>query len=409
MRGLVASRPPTAYPVRRHLREGARNWSIRTTACLTVGLAPLEGYLVAIRPELAKVPAILLALSWAYARLRERRLPAPHIAQLLLAALAVVVILSGAAQITNEYTLEYVSRWLPFLAVTAILIDVVSKEVDVDLLLASAVAGAAFASVGALYSMIVLGDTRATGPMQDPNDLAFVLAGALPLALAPALGRGRAAKLGMAALSALMIMGIGSTFSRGGVLALIAAFLWLYIQGTLNAKKIATSLAMVVVAGTVALVAAWPHIDRALSEKEFIADSNVDSRFLRWQAAFRMLAEHPMLGVGPGGFRSEYVSASRMAELDQPSPVAHNMYFEVAAELGVVGFLLFAGIIATAFVSCERAVRLGADRWTAASIQSSLLAMLVAACFLSEQYYMSLWALIAIACGYHLRAEKGHS
>jgi O-antigen ligase len=144
-----------------------------------------------------------------------------------------------------------------------------------------------------------------------------------------------------------------------------------------------------------------------MDEKVYIAQTNVDSRLVRWQAALRMLAEHPVLGVGPGGFRREYVDVSRMAELDQPSPVAHSMYLEVAAELGVVGLLLFVGIITVALVSSQRAVRLGADRSTAAAIQASLLAMLVAAAFLSEQYYMSLWAVIAIACGLHLRTRLG--
>jgi putative inorganic carbon (HCO3(-)) transporter len=416
---LTMTNPQSVFRVRQSSLERAQEWSIRVTACATVALAPLDGYLHATSPQLAKVPAILLTGAWAFARLSQRRWPSLHNAHILLAALAVVVLLSAALHISDQFTTAYVIRWLPFLLITGILVDVVSREVDVQLLLASVVAGAALASAGALYSFIVLGDTRATGPLEDPNDLAFVLVGAFPLILAPAFRLGRAVKLGTAAISALMIIGIASTFSRGGAFALIAALLWLYLRGTLNPKVLATSLVTVVAAGTVAAFTVRPLLVRAFFEKDYIAQSNVDSRLASWQAACRMIAEHPILGVGPGSFQTEYSRTSRIGELGLAavanpaagvsSPVAHNMYLEVAAELGVIGFLLFVGIIATSFVSSERSLRMGMDRSTVGAIQASLLAMLVAAIFLSEQYYLSMWAVIAIACGMQLRAAKGGS
>ena len=60
--------------------------------------------------------------------------------------------------------------------------------------------------------------------------------------------------------------------------------------------------------GDPVLTDARAELERALAEKTYIAATNVDTRELRWQAAARMLADNPVLGVGPGGFRSSYVA-----------------------------------------------------------------------------------------------------
>ena len=65
-----------------------------------------------------------------------------------------------------------------------------------------------------------------------------------------------------------------------------------------------------------------------------------------WVADLAILLDHLtrgrfMLGVGPGGFREQYAAESHNAEVDEQTTVAHNMYLEVAAELGLPGFALF--------------------------------------------------------------------
>jgi putative inorganic carbon (HCO3(-)) transporter len=127
---------------------------------------------------------------------------------------------------------------------------------------------------------------------------------------------------------------------------------------------------------------------------------------LRWQAASRMLADNPVLGVGPGGFRQEYAAAGHNAEIDEQTPVAHNLFLEVAAELGVPGFALLIGLIAAGFVASERALRRVADRREALAVQAALIAVLVASIFLSEQYYLPLWSLVAIAVAIERRSVK---
>lgn len=366
-------------------------------ACATVALAPLEGYLAAVHRDLGKLPAGLLVVGWAVVRLRERRPPAWHPVHPLLAGFTVVVLLSSAVHASEPFTVEYLVRWLPFLALTVVLADVARREAGIRPLLVSAVAGASVAGAGALYS-VATGATRATGPLPDPNDLAFVLVAALPLVAALLPDRPSVAgRVVAAGAAALLVAGTLATFSRGGLLAMAAAVIWLVWRRVLPVRVLAASLAGAAVAGAAAAVAAGPMLVRALREKSFVAESNMDTRELRWRAAVRMLGENPVLGVGPGGFRGEYVTASRNAELAESTPVAHTMFLEVAAEFGLPALVLFLGLAAAALVAAELAVRHGPDRRTAVAVQAGLVAVLVAAAFLSEQYYLPLWLLVAIA------------
>ncbi|WP_329793398.1 O-antigen ligase family protein [Lentzea sp. DG1S-22] len=376
---------------------------LRVLACATVALAPLEGYLLQVHGQSAKVvPAALIGV-WVFSLVQQRRLPAPHPLHLVVALLAVVLLATSAVHLAEPFTLEYLVRWVPFLVVTVVLADVAAREVPVRALLAAAVAGAVVAAAGGLLS-VVSGEPRAAGPLEDPNDLAFFLVAALPLLVAlPTGGRSRIVLL---LLGAVLVAGAAATFSRGGGLALACALLWLIARRGLPVRAVVVTAAVTGLAALVFASAAQAELARALQEKSHIAGTNADTRMLRWQAAARMLADDPLLGVGPGGFRQRYAAAGHNAEIDEQTPVAHNLFLEVAAELGVTGFALLAGLVAVGFVASERALRVVADRREALALQAALIAVLVASIFLSEQYYLPLWSLVALAVAVERRARE---
>ncbi|WP_394621427.1 O-antigen ligase family protein [Lentzea sp. JNUCC 0626] len=417
---------------------------LRVLACGTVALAPLEGYLLQVHGQSAKVVPALLIGVWLCGLVRERRLPAPHPLHLLVALLAVVLLATSAVHVAEPFTLEYLVRWVPFLVITVVLADVAAREVPVRWLLAATVAGAVVAAAGGLYS-VVGGSLRATGPLEDPNDLAFFLVAALPLLVALP-SRWRVVWL---LLGAVLVAGAAATFSRGGGIALACALVWLIARRGLPVRAVVVTAAVTGVAALVFASAAQAELSRALQEKSHIAGTNADTRMLRWQAASRMLADNPVLGVGPGGFRQEYAAAGHNAEIDEQTPVAHNLFLEVAAELGVPGFLLLVGLVGVGFVASERAWRrvraagpvalgggggglgrrrqaigletTGSAGWgarreavavraalqrEAVAVQAALIAVLVASIFLSEQYYLPLWSLIAIAVALEQRSSK---
>ncbi|MET9225475.1 O-antigen ligase family protein [Lentzea sp. NPDC003310] len=374
---------------------------LRVLACGTVALAPLEGYLLQAHAQSAKVVPALLIGVWLFSLLRRRRLPSAHPVQLVVALLAVVLLATSAVHVAEPFTLEYLVRWVPFLVIAVVLADVAARDVPVSWLLAAAVAGAVVAAGGGLLS-VAGGSLRATGPLEDPNDLAFFLVAALPLLVALPV-RSRALPL---MLGVVLVAGAAATFSRGGGIALACALTWLIARRALPVRAVVVTAAVAGLAALVFASAAQAELSRAFQEKSHIAGTNADTRMLRWQAASRMLADDPVLGVGPGGFRQEYAAAGRNAEIDEQTPVAHNLFLEVAAELGVPGFALLIAFVAVGFVASERALRRGHDRREAVAVQAALIAVLVASIFLSEQYYLPLWSLVAFAAAIDRRSTE---
>jgi O-antigen ligase len=87
--------------------------------------------------------------------------------------------------------------------------------------------------------------------------------------------------------------------------------------------------------------------------------------------------------------------------VDEPK-VAHNIYLEVLAELGVVGLAIFVTILGFGVVSAVRAARAfgrcGDLRMEllARAVAVALLALLAADFFVSEQFSKQLWLLLAL-------------
>jgi O-antigen ligase len=401
-------------------RPAPRARLLRASLVATLALAPLEGYLQDVHPHLGKVAPALFLATWLLGRLaRGRPVGVSHPVVWCAVALLPLVLASTAVNLDNGHALLYAVRWLPFLLLVVALVDVLTHDVDPWVGLYALVAGAAVSAAGAVVSFAVLGSPRATGPLEDPNDLAYVLTAAVPVVL---LAVRRAARpltaLAWGAVLALLLVGALATLSRGGVLAVSAVLAWALLRGLVPARLLVAAGTLLAALAVPILLLARDVVEQALDQKTYIAASNVDTRLLRWQAAARMLADNPLLGVGPGGFRSGYVEYSGFAELAELTPVAHEMYLEVGAELGLVALLAFLGAILAALVASEHAVRrsraaAAGDRDAhrdplvlgALAVQGSLLAVCVSSVFLSEQYYMPLWAGLAIAAALDLRSR----
>lgn len=406
-----------ARPAARHSAErGVAARALQVAAVVTVGMAPVEGYLLEYSTVLTKVPAGVLVVIWLWWRVWERRLPVFHPVHVPLAVLAATLFATSALHSGAEFTFLYLQRWVAFLVTAVVLLDVMRREVPVRHVLAASIVGGLAAGIGALVSFVVVGDLRATGPMEDPNDLAYVLVAALPLLLAfgdPRWARRHRAawRVALAVAGLLLVLGAAVTLSRGGAVALGAVLVVALLHRVLSRQALLVAAGLLLAGAAVLLVSAGPLVVEALSQKRTVGDANADTRELRWEVALRMVPGEPLLGVGPGGFRSGYMAFSTNAELVEQTPVAHNMYVEVLAELGLLGSIGFCGTIAVAVVAVTRAVRrhpargAGGPRAVPLAVQGSLVAVLVASIFLSEQYYMPLWAMIAAACAIDLRGR----
>jgi hypothetical protein len=78
------------------------------------------------------------------------------------------------------------------------------------------------------------------------------------------------------------------------------------------------------------------------------------NRTAYWAVAFKTFARHPLDGRGSASFQVDW---ARERKITDPAKDAHSLYFETAAELGLVGLALLAALIYGVAVSAARAHR----------------------------------------------------
>ena len=144
-----------------------------------------------------------------------------------------------------------------------------------------------------------------------------------------------ALSLGAAALSL--------TGSRGGMLAAIGVLVlaaWKLVPRRVNFFWILA--AVVVAVGVVLLLhqgATSAQGDTAIERLQGVDDFTQLSRFALWGAAVLMFRSNMLIGAGYGNFRylyNDYIPAIPGGQLD-----AHNLYLQLLAETGLIGFLAF--------------------------------------------------------------------
>jgi O-antigen ligase len=99
-----------------------------------------------------------------------------------------------------------------------------------------------------------------------------------------------------------------------------------------------------------------------------------------WGAAVRLIATHPLLGVGPDNFRHYYGAVLGLEAWDERVE-ANNVYLEILADLGVLGLAAFAWVVAGPLVATGRGVLArearGLRAYLALGVGLSLVAFLV--------------------------------
>lgn len=254
---------------------------------------------------------------------------------------------------------------------------------------------------------------RAGGPQLGPNRYGQIMIVLLPLA-AVLYRRGatkRARLMAAAAGIVILIGGVLLTYSRATMLALALLVLAAALVKWLRARTVCA----VAVCGVLLMPVAAPGLYQRLSTLQAVtdlddpseADGALRGRATEMLAALRAFIDHPILGVGPGQYTPFYsteyqqIADIKFREL-QESRRAHTLYFEMAAEVGLVGLTIFLVIPLVLLRALWRARRVWAAQRPdladlATALCLSLLAFLLTACFLSHAFERYYWFLIALA------------
>ncbi len=374
-------------------------------ALLLVGTAVFEDYLVVVDPRIVKLTALVLIGAWLIERsagpLRDRTRSAT-----LIAALGLVIVLLLATVVHNNGMVGFavLLRYAGFLAVLVVLTDAMRRGLPPERVARVYVASCAVAAVLGIAGYFLGQDRRVGGPIADPNDFAFFLLAAVPLAVGlRRLGR-RTWPWDLALL--VLVMAIAGTLSRGAILGLLVMIVIALFAGMIRLRAV---VALGVLIGTALSLttALFPHLVQvSLQQKEYIADQNVSQRFQLWEAAGRMTQESPLLGLGPGSFSLYSRDYMRTVPIDplHNLDVAHNTYLEFSSELGLLGLVLFLAVLGSASAGAWSRWRRSGDP-LAGAVSVALAGSAAASIFLSEQYFLPLWLLFAL--GAALAARRG--
>lgn len=144
------------------------------------------------------------------------------------------------------------------------------------------------------------------------------------------------------------------TFSRAGILALgvslpLLAAGWLRVQGKTPAnlwtawlrQPLATRL-FAVLGGVVVAGAGLFWVQHSFANRA----GSTNFRFVLWQTALTIFKNHPLTGVGPANFGRALLRFNDPQLPHQQITTAHSIYLNTAAELGLLGLLAGAGLMA---------------------------------------------------------------
>jgi O-antigen ligase len=377
---------------------GVMTLKVEWAAVTFVAAEPFEGYLKSLSGNTVRFVGALLFLAW-LVRLLTRATPAQvrHPVGWAIAALFVSLLAALALHANGTTGLVVAVRYLSFMAATLVLLDCMRTSLPPRRVAAVYVASCTVAAAIGLARYLAGADTRASGPITDPNDFAFFLITAVPLALYLWRGTHRHRHLFLAAAGLLLLTTL-ATMSRGALLGLATMVGYALCTRQLRPRAI-LALAGVLLAGVVAVVALAPGlVQQSLSYKQHVAGQNVDDRFVTWSMAAEMTADHPLLGTGPGGFGANYRDyvGGRVTDPTQLD-VVHEMYLQTSAELGLVGLAALGSVLGLGFAGARRrAVDGSGPADLGGAVCTAFVGVLVAAAFLTEQYYLPIWLLIAL-------------
>ncbi len=362
-----------------------------------VAVEPFGDYVALANGSAVKLVGAVLFAAWLLRlALDSRPIAIRHPAVFAAGGLFLALVASAALHSNGSAGLEVTSRYLSYLGVLVVLVDTMRNGLAPRRVAGTFVISSSLAAVAGLVVFINSEGGRAGGPVEDPNDFAFYLICAIPFAVylwSDATGIRRHL---LAGSIGVLLVATAATFSRGAMLGIVAMVAVAAVLGLVRLRAVMVGAGVLVAAIMVISVASPDVVNRSIHEKQTVASANVSSRYASWTMAAEMTADSPVLGKGPAGFRTNFKEFAGDKAVDQTHlDVAHQMLLDVSSELGLVGLAAFGAMLVYGVTGALRGARQGRSPAFAQATVVSFAGILVAAMFLSEQYYLPIWLLVA--------------
>jgi putative inorganic carbon (hco3(-)) transporter len=345
----------------------------------------------------------LLGFAWAAMQLAAgdpmvRRLGAPQ-ARMFFIFLTAVAALSVLHATGFQYVM---GRYLAYAVFLPFVVVAVRTQEDLGRVLKWLVLTYVFVFPYAVRQMLRFNERLGVG-VYEANYLATILVLLVPVAFAFAsLQRIPARRWLWIGAGLTLVLMIVLTGSRGGFLGLVAAgVLFVYRRRGLAA---AVGLMLVLVVGVLALptelsTRALATISGDTSQLPAELEASNRAHIGLFWAALRMISDSPVIGVGPLNFKDLSTLYTGLSQAN----IAHNMFLEIAAEMGLPVLMMFVLVLASALRTLGSAARLRGGpeaRQLAAwgeGLRSGLTGYIVSGCFISAEYEKILWITIFLS------------
>lgn len=360
-----------------------------------LALTPLEGA-SALAPTVSwltapKLVLVGITLGWLTRRLTGREKASIPRQLLWLVAFLLVAFVSAALAGIGAKSAIALAALIYHVLLVVIVVDVVRTQDGALLVLRGVVLGSIAVISFALLDLAVgrsflgtaaeriygsgltgqFGLWRVTSTFTDANALGRYLAWVAPLTLGLMISETRSkVRRGITALFAVQVVVILITLSRGAALALIVGVGALLLADRGRTQRAWSSVVSFfrsrsrgVRIGIIAGLAAFAGLLLVGMSDRFLGVGN-DPRWAIARAATSLITSHPLLGVGFGNVEAA------MANYLRTQTSTHNLYLEIAASVGVVGFALWVGFVASAIRSAWRAYRTTASVLVLAAVAS---------------------------------------
>jgi len=169
---------------------------------------------------------------------------------------------------------------------------------------------------------------------------------------------GAGERVGLLIALPILFLSLALTFSRGGYITFVVALLLVSyrVVKSRGYLVLAGSLGMIVLISTTLPDSFYKRVGSIVPSIEHQEDT-FGVRVLLWKAGLRMVASHPVVGVGPGNFMQAVPRYTHGNIYRRHLLVSHNIFVGIAAEMGVVGLAIFLLMIIAAFREAGRPSR----------------------------------------------------
>ncbi len=179
---------------------------------------------------------------------------------------------------------------------------------------------------------------RLSYPLGNPNILGGFLAITIPLMLRILFVKTVKFRFLLGVLLLFSMVTLWFSYSKGATLGIIIATLFLFFINLFSMKR--GKIPILILGLSIGLVLFIIYITAGIWEHSF------SLRVCIWEHSWQMFLDHPILGIGLGAYPNVYFDYKGSERWYLHS---HNIFFQHACEMGIIGLVSFAWLIIALF------------------------------------------------------------